>query len=40
MTDKKSLSESEKIEKLYTLYVYAFDKFNKYTIKLVSKIAI
>ena len=33
MKDKKSLSESEKIEKLYTLYAYAFDKFNKYTIK-------
>ena len=33
MTDKRSLSESEKIEKLYTIYVYAFDKFNKHAIK-------
>ena len=33
MTDKKNLTESEKIEKLYTLYTFAYDKFNKYPSK-------
>ena len=33
MTDKKNLSETEKMEKLYNLYTYAYDKFNKYIVK-------
>ena len=30
MTEKKNLTENEKIEKLYTLYTFAYDKFSKY----------
>ena len=33
MTDKKNLAENEKIEKLYTLYTFAYDKFNKFSNK-------
>ena len=33
MTDKTIPSESESLEKLYTIYAYAFDRFNKYAIK-------
>ena len=29
MTDKKVFTDSEKLEKLYTIYSFAFDKFNK-----------
>ena len=33
MTDKKNLTENEKIEKLYNLYIFAYDKFNKFASK-------
>ena len=33
MTDKRNLNESEKLEKLYNIYVFAFDKFSKYSNK-------
>jgi hypothetical protein len=33
MTEKKNLTENEKMEKLYTLYTFAYDKFSKYTNK-------
>ena len=33
MTEKKVFTETEKLEKLYSIYVYAFDKFNKYSNK-------
>ena len=30
---KKNLTENEKIEKLYNLYIFAYDKFNKFASK-------
>ena len=33
MADKKNLTENEKIEKLYNLYIFAYDKFNKFSSK-------
>ena len=33
MSEKKGLSEKEKLEKLFTIYAYAYDKFNKYANK-------
>ena len=33
MTDKNYFTQSEKFEKLYSIYAFAFDKFNKYTSK-------
>lgn len=33
MTDKKNLAENEKLEKLYNIYLYVYDKFIKYPSK-------
>jgi brefeldin A-inhibited guanine nucleotide-exchange protein len=33
MSDKKVFTDSQKFEKLYTIYSFAFDKFNKYSSK-------
>ena len=33
MTEKTFSTEKEKFEKIYSIYAYAFDKFNKYTSK-------
>ena len=33
MSDKQTFNESEKLEKLYNIYVFAYDKFCKYSNK-------